>query len=184
MEQTYIVYQSKIKQLGLSFLGLLMVLVCLFITFAGLSEGKYVMLIIGLISLMFFGACEGFIVKQVFKGNGKRIVVLDKDGFYDYSSAIATKDRHILWSEVEKIENKRIMNQEFVSVYVKNSEEFLAKLSSFQRKSIKINVAMGFGEININLQSAKNCTNDQLVARMNNYLSDIAEMKDTKQEDR
>ncbi|MGG5330906.1 STM3941 family protein [Enterococcus sp. AZ163] len=168
MKEEYIVYQSKIKQIGLSFLGLLMVTVCLFVLLAGVVETQYLMIGIGLIGGLFFGACEIFILKQVFVG--KKLVVLTSEGFYDYSSALATKDRLIPWSGIEKIENKSMAGQTFVSAYLKEPDPILSQLSTFQKKAISANVAMGFGEINVNLQSAKNCTNDDLLSRMNRYL--------------
>lgn len=103
---------------------------------------------------------------------GKEIVVLTSEGFFDYSSALATKKMLIRWSDVYKIENKSMLNQQFVSVYLKDSEAFLAKLSNIQRRAIQANLKLGFGEINITLQTAKNCTNPQLIEKMNAYINE------------
>lgn len=168
MKEEYVIYQSKIKQIGLSLLGLLMVVVCLFVLLAGVTETRYLMIGIGIIGSLFFGACEIFILKQVFIG--KKLVVLTKQGFYDYSSALATKDRLIPWDNIKQIENKSMTGQTFVSVYLKKPDSVLSQLSTLQKKAINANAAMGFGEININLQSAKNCTCDDLLSRMNQYL--------------
>lgn len=168
MEKEYVVYQSKSKQIGLSLMGLLMVLVSLVLLLVGVTESEYWILGIGIIGFLFFGACEIYIIKQVFLG--KKLVVLSSLGFNDYSSALATKDKVILWNDVKKIENTGMLNQSFVSVYLKNPEEFLSDLSSFQRKAIAANVKMGFGEINITLQSAKKCTNAQLIEMMHSFI--------------
>lgn len=77
-----------------------------------------------------------------------------------------------MWEEIDKIENKSIVNQSFVSVYLKEPEQVLSGLSSLQRKTIAANVKMGFGEINITLQSAKSCTDDQLISKMNSFIED------------
>lgn len=169
MEKEFVVYQSKSKQIGLVFLGMLMVLASFFILIAGIIETKYVLMLIGIIGFLFFGACELFIVRQVFLG--KKLVVLTDAGFYDYSSALATKDKLILWEEIEKIENKSMVNQSFVSVYLKEPEQVLSGLSSLQRKAIAANVKMGFGEINITLQSAKSCSDDQLISKMDRFMN-------------
>ena len=57
-------------------------------------------------------------------------------------------------------------------MYLKEPEQFLANVSTLQRKAIAANVKMGFGEINISLQSAKKCTNDQLIAKMNRFIEE------------
>ncbi|MDU5511628.1 STM3941 family protein [Enterococcus gilvus] len=168
MEKEFVVYQSKSKQIGLALLGILMVLASFFILIAGIVETQYVLMAVGIIGFLFFGACELFIIKQVFLG--KKLVVLTDAGFYDYSSALATKDKLILWKEIDKIENKSMVNQSFVSVYLKEPEQFLSGLSSLQRKAIAANVKMGFGEINITLQSAKKCNDAQLIAKMNHFM--------------
>lgn len=168
MGNEFVVYQSKVKQIGLSLLGIMMVIASLAVFFAGLADKQYVMILIGGISFAFFGFCEIAIVKQVIKG--KKVVVLTSEGFYDYSSALSTKGRMISWSDVSRIEDTNMVGQEFVSVFLKEPEKFLEQLSSMQRTAVKANIKLGFGEINITLQSAKRCTNDQLIAQMNTYL--------------
>lgn len=69
-------------------------------------------------------------------------------------------------SKIEKID---FAEQEFVSVYLKNSEEILSELPTMSKKLIATNVKMGFGEISINLNSAKKCTVNKLIAKMNRY---------------
>ncbi|MBS7578347.1 MULTISPECIES: STM3941 family protein [unclassified Enterococcus] len=167
MANEFVVYQSKLKQVGLSFLGFIMVFMSLLVCLGGLLEHKYLLIIIGLVGFIFFGMCEAFIVKQVFKG--KKLVILNSKGFFDYSSALATKDMLIPWSSIYKIENKSMINQQFVSIYLRDSESFLQKLSSLQKKAIQANIKMGFGEINITLQSSKKCTNEQLIEKMNQF---------------
>jgi hypothetical protein len=167
--EKFVVYQSKLKQVGLSLLGLLMVGASFAVCAGSLAEGSFLFSMLGIIGLIFFGFCAFFLIKQVFKS--KPIIILNSEGFYDYSSALSAKKLLISWKDISKIEETSMLNQEFVSVYLKQPEEFLAKLSSFQRKAVQANIRMGFGEINITLQSAKHCTNEQLCVQMNRYLS-------------
>ncbi|MEY8258109.1 STM3941 family protein [Erysipelotrichaceae bacterium 66-17] len=169
MKNEHIVYQSKLKQAGLSVLGIFMVFMSLMVFLGGVIETNWLMLIIGLIALVFFGFCEFYIVKQLF--HGKKLVVLTEKGFYDYSTATATKDRLIPWNEIAQIEDKSIMNQSFVSVTLKDPDKLLSSLSGLQKKSIAANVKLGFGQINVNLQSAKQCDNQQLIAMMKEFMS-------------
>lgn len=168
MENEYVVYQSKIKQIWLSLLGLVMVFLSFFILIIGIVGTQFVFIGIGVIGFLFFGACELYIVRQVFLG--KKLVVLSKNGFYDYSSALATKNKMVPWKLVDKIENKSMINQSFVSVYLKEPDQILSSLSSFQRKAIAANVKMGFGEINITLQNAKKCSDDKLISKMTSFM--------------
>ncbi|MHC5229143.1 STM3941 family protein [Enterococcus sp. LJL99] len=163
-EEVFVVYQSKFKQIGLVLLGILMVLA----SFIPLFAGNSLFIIIGIIGIGFFGSCEFYLIKQLI--HGKKIVCLTTKGFYDYSSAMATKDLCILWDEVSEIEIKSMVNQSFVSVYLKDPDKVLANITGLQRKAIQANVKMGFGEINITLQSAKKCTNDELLVKMNQFL--------------
>ncbi|MGX2945856.1 STM3941 family protein [Enterococcus alishanensis] len=171
MKNEYVVYQSKVKQIGLSLLGILMVFMSFFILIIGIMEARYLFMGIGIVGFLFFGACEIYIVRQVFLG--KKLVVLTKMGFYDYSSALATKDIMISWELVDRIEKKSMVNQSFVSVYLKDPEKVLSKLSSMQRKAIAANVKLGFGEVNITLQSAKQCTDEQLIEKMNSFVEEV-----------
>lgn len=170
MGTDYVVYQSKWKQLGLSLVGVLMTLAGLFVLVGGLTERQYVAALVGLIGLLFFGFCTVVIIRQLFVG--KQLVVLTDEGFFDYTSATATKDLLIPWDQIEKIENKSLAQQTFVSVYLRDSEELFSGLSTFQKKAIAANKRMGFGDININLQNAKQCTDAQLIVRMDTYLAD------------
>lgn len=170
MGTDYVVYQSKWKQLGLSLVGVLMTLAGLFVLVGGLTERQYVAALVGLVGLLFFGFCTVVIIRQLFVG--KQLVVLTDDGFFDYTSATATKDLLIPWDQIEKIENKSLAQQTFVSVYLRDSEELFSGLSTFQKKAIAANKRMGFGDININLQNAKQCTDAQLIVRMDAYLAD------------
>ena len=170
MDRKYIVYQSKGKQFGLSLLGLFMVLMSLFVLLAGLTEAHWLYTGIGIIGVLFFGWCEYFIIRQLI--HGKELAVLLPEGFCDYSTAYATKDQLISWSQIKMITNQSIAGQSFVSVWLKEPEDFLSRLSTVQRTAISANRKLGFGEINISLQSAKHCTNDQLIEKMNQFMEE------------
>ncbi len=170
MSTDVIVYQSKMKQVGLSLLGLGMVVLSLFVAFAGSIESNYLILTLGILSAVFFGICDIYIFKQLIKG--KELVILTDDGFYDYSSAIATNDLLVSWSDVDRIQSKQVINQTFVSIYLKTPDKYLSQLSSYKQKLIAANIEMGLGEINIVLQNAKNCSQEELIELMNGYLND------------
>lgn len=169
MDTDYVVYQSKWKQFRLSLLGVLMTLASLFVLIGGLNKRRYIVVLVGLIGLLFFSFCTLLIIRQLFVG--KQLVVLTNDGFFDYSSMTSTKDLLIPWHQVQRIENQSIARQTFVSVYLRDPEELFSGLSASQKKTRAANIGMGFGDININLQNAKHCTDAELIVRMDEYLA-------------
>lgn len=54
MDNGYVVYQSKRKQIGLSFLGMFMVVASFSILVAGIVETQYLLMAIGIIGFLFF----------------------------------------------------------------------------------------------------------------------------------
>ncbi|MEI5995419.1 STM3941 family protein [Candidatus Enterococcus mansonii] len=167
MNKDFIVYQSKGKQLLLIFLSIIMTGGSAFLLFhrtVDLRTSPYIFKIVGIVGFLFFGFCLYYFIKQFFIG--KKVVVLTADGFYDYSSAIATKDLLIPWKDVVDIALFNIVGQEFISVKLKNREEFLASLSPLIRKSVQANLKLGSNEININLQNAKDVSLEELLERM------------------
>ncbi|WP_317637365.1 STM3941 family protein [Lactobacillus xylocopicola] len=125
----------------------------------------------GVIWLIMFCFGEIFVIRQMLKGK-KTVVKLTQVGFYDYSSAIATKNLLIPWSAVAKVENKKgILGDRYVSVYLKEPEEFLLQIPLISRIIIKINVKLGLGQFNLVLQTAQDYSNDQLVEQMNSLLA-------------
>jgi len=78
----------------------------------------------------------------------------------------------VSWSDVDRIQSKQVINQTFVSIYLKTPDKYLSQLSSYKQKLIAANIEMGLGEINIVLQNAKNCSQEELIELMNGYLND------------
>lgn len=169
MGNEYIVYQSRLRIVGKFLLGVIMILLFLFTFFVGVLEQQWLLLVTSIIGFIFFGYFEIYIIKQLLVG--RKLVVLTVEGFYDFSSTISPKNQLIPWSQVAKIEKIEFAKQEFVSVYLKNSEEVLSELPTMSKKLIAANVKIGFGEININLNSAKKCTVNKLIKKMNRYKS-------------
>lgn len=163
----FIVYRHRSREVTILVLSLVMLLLCArMLTMAD----TIMMLIIAVIALVFFGACTVIIVKRLVTG-GQQLIVLTTEGFYDYSTATSTKKVLVPWREVEKIENAEMLGQHFVSVYLKDPEAFLTQLPMVVRKIAQANAKMGYGEININLQTTKNINEDELVAKMNTFLA-------------
>ena len=167
---TLIIYQNKTKQFVLAILGFLMTLASIFVTLLGLAINQVIptILIIGILGTIFFGYCEFIILKSLFKKQ-KKLVVLTKEGFYDYSSIASLEDNIVLWKDVKRVSTA---TEYYVSVWLKDPQSTLPKLSKTQQIFIKINTKLKNGEINISVQTAKDTTNKQLSEMMNSYLEE------------
>lgn len=98
-------------------------------------------------------------------------MILTKEGFYDFSSAIATKDRLIPWTEVTDIGIFTIAGQNFLSIALKNREKFLSSLNMITRKATQANLKLGAHEINITMQNAKSISLEELAEQMLCFLN-------------
>ncbi|WP_010294335.1 STM3941 family protein [Clostridium senegalense] len=166
----FIVYQSKSKQLSIMFLAIVMLVIGAFLLFFGITAEEsvnWLCLIIGIVSVVFFGYCLFFILKELFVG--KEIVVVNKEGFYDRSSALSKKSELIKWEAVESIKIVSVTGQQFVSIYLIDSDAYLKSISGLRKKAVQANLKLGTGHININMQSAKNVSIEELYDVMNEF---------------
>ena len=165
-----VVYQSKSKQLMLVFLAIIMVAASLLVFLMGLEMQvlkHYLFIGIGGIGLLFFGFCLLYLIKDLIVG--KKLVVVNEQGFYDFSSAIASRDL-IGWEQVEELGTYTIQGQVFITVFLFDGDEFIQTLPFMKRLAAKANIKLGAGHININTQAMKGITRDELLYEMGNFL--------------
>lgn len=163
----FIVQKSTFKQVFITFLSIgFTILGAIFLTL-GISESSIMPIVLGGIILLFFGFTTFHHLKLLLSGN--KLVVLNKDGFYDYSSAIATKDRLVKWSEVNSIALTRMTGKLFVSIEVKNPEDVFKDQSALTKRTTRINNKMGYKDINITTQNAKGIKAQELATIMQEY---------------
>ncbi len=162
---------SRLKNIILSLSGTLMTLMSGFMLLAGLYSGSYLYnlftIIIGLFGTLFFGSATLFYFKNIFVS--KPILIINNDGFYDNSSILSMKNSLISWDSVRKIKNMPIMGQGMVSIFMKDQDAYLAKLPLFKRLITKMNIALGYGEITINMNQIKDMDGEELTEIMIEY---------------
>lgn len=64
-----------------------------------------------------------------------------------------------------------LMNQGMISIFLKDEKMYLDKLSLLKKSLTKINLAMGYGEITINMNQIQNMNGIKLAETMNEYLN-------------
>ena len=167
-----VVYQSKGKQLKFVFLALVMVAASLLVFTTGLGSQdsrNIIFIAIGLLGILFFGFCLLYIIKDFIVG--KKILVVNEKGFYDYSSAIASKD-FIGWERVQELGTYTIQGQVFITVFLFDGDEFIKSLPAMKRTAIKANIKLGAGHININTQAAKGISREEILHEMSIYFDE------------
>ena len=157
-----IVYAKKGRLTVLAIISAIFVLMgILFIytAFTNFNNGdSLAILIIGIICLVFFGFCGIFTARMVF--GDSTYVVLTEQGLYDYSSAVATREMVIPWSEIAQVgaltQRTGFVSTPYVSIFLRSPQLLESKNASpFGRWYRQANRKLGFGEINIPVQNAK-----------------------------
>lgn len=126
---------SRLKNINLSLLGILMIIISAFMLLAGLCGGSILYniftIFIGLFGTLFFGAATLFYIRNIFII--KPVLILENDGFYENSSILSMKNSLISWDTVKKIKNMPMMGQGMVSIFMKDQDAYLDKLPLFKR---------------------------------------------------
>ncbi len=104
----------------LTILGLLLIVTPGWFTYA---EDPVVLKVIGYILVIFFGACMLLYSQRVF--DKKPAMVLDEEGFTDYTSGVNTGK--VLWQDVTGIFIKEGMGQQFIMLKVKDPEKYIER---------------------------------------------------------
>lgn len=108
--------------------------------------------VIGYASVLFFGLCAALMISKL-PGN-KPGLIIDSNGFNDYSSAIAAGP--ILWSDIEKISVIKMRKQSLVMVYVKEPTAIIERQkSTIKRKIMQLNYNMYGTPISITANGLK-----------------------------
>ncbi|GEM_PF-5299007 len=158
--------QSGTKQIKLVILCIIMIAVSVFVIYyyTHVEENIY-RLIIGIISLIFFGGCSLFIFKRLV--SPVTVLAIDENGFTDRSSASALG--FIPWKYVDEIKPTSLNGQEFISVSLNEAADI--KISKMKQKLIDVNLRMGLPAVNITLMSAK-AKREDVIDTMQKYLAD------------
>lgn len=127
MKDEVVIRQSFLKQLLLTVLGIIMILCNLFVVFL---RRDFFELLIGITGVLFFGTCLVFVIMRLIVP--KTILTINSYGFINNSAAVSS-GKMVYWNQVEDITILSIFNQKFISVKLKNPNEFLQELTPMQK---------------------------------------------------
>jgi hypothetical protein len=103
-------------------------------TFAGKTvvRSSSMIMIVGVLSILFFGLCGYFIAKKLFtKTPG---LIIDDKGISDHSSGIEAG--FIPWHDIKEIGTFKILKQQFVTVLLKDPQKYIDAESNAAKKKV------------------------------------------------
>ena len=136
------------------------------IIIAGFQGSGWVPIVLGLFLLVVFIYAFYFHAKNVLRR--KELLIINDDGFYDYSSGVALGDKLVKWEDVRDIKIGQIKGKEFITVFLVNPSKYIDGTGQMSKKLAQSNAALGFGEINISLGLAKKENIDEVCNYMMN----------------
>lgn len=123
---------------------------------------------IAILGISFFGLIAVLLFKKIF--NSKPGILINSAGITDNSSALSAG--FIPWEDISAIESKRITNQKFIIIILKNPENYLEKIQNkFKQRAMQMNYKMSNSPINISANSLK-ISFDDLYEVLNKALSE------------
>lgn len=130
-------------------------------------------LIVGYVSIIFFGLCALFIIRKL--PDNKPGLIIDNLGLSDNSSGVS--GGQILWSDISNISVIEIHRQKFILLKVKNPQDYINRqTSAFKRKMMKMNFNMYGTPLSLTSNSLKISFNDLYKLLAENY--NIARQKE------
>ena len=128
-------YRTSISRtLGLAGLAVLMIAACYFVarTAVGFKQG------VGWFGVVFFALCLVPIVRQLLRRGPT--VVIDDSGVLDRRWGIGS----IPWPDISSVSLTQVKRQRFISLWLRNEDEYLSRVSPWRQKLAEANRMMGF----------------------------------------
>jgi|GEM_PF-5910431 len=110
--------------------------------FWGKAENDIVMVIIGALSVIFFGPIGLLMIKKF--TSGRPTLEISRDGFYDYHNL---KGQLVTWEEVSDIVTYTINSNTFLGIALKDPDTTLKNLSRLKLLGINSNQKLGLPEL-------------------------------------
>lgn len=108
--------------------------------------------LIAIANIVFFGLIGILVFRKLMEN--KMGLIIDEKGIIDNSSGLSVG--LVLWSDIDSIKETKVFNQKFVSLILRNPQEYIAKVKSgFKRKGMYTNLKMVGSPINISSNSLK-----------------------------
>ncbi|HHX61333.1 MAG TPA: hypothetical protein GX707_11580 [Epulopiscium sp.] len=152
-----VIKETKGKSIGLSLLGIIMVLNGIFVLYIGIRKMIIWYLVVGLVAIIFFGYALTYILIRTYKVLREKddmfLFKINDQGITDCGSKVGVG--LIKWEDIKSVKLGRMFTEKFVSIELLDEEAFFSKLPKGIQKFQKVNRRMGFAPINLSMQTAK-----------------------------
>lgn len=129
--------------------------------------GRAVTIVIGIISILFFGGIAILIIRKLF--DQRPGLVIDKQGLMDNSGGLSAGQ--ILWQDIEDIQVLQIQRQRMILILVNNPQDYLDRQSNaWKRKLMAINYRQYGTPISISTNGLK-ISFDELLEMLKHHLA-------------
>lgn len=133
---------SKTKLWLLNIGSILFVLISIWMLIANVGFHRYNPIVVKLAAIagiLFFGATSFFGFKKLF--DKKFGLIINEEGILDNTSGISVG--LIKWDDIVDIQINQVMTNKFISIYVKNQDEYIAKAKNkMMARIMKSNIRM------------------------------------------
>lgn len=134
---------------------------------------QVLMAISGIVGILFFGFLGFLAIKKL--RDKKPGLIISGAGVTDHSNAFSIG--FIPWSDVVGVTDFRVFKQRFVSIDLKNPQEYIEKQDTIiKRMAMQFNQTIFGAPISISA-SALQCNHDKLKAMLKNYFSEYKKKK-------
>lgn len=147
LTKEHVEYPSAKKLFGLTFASMVFVAVGILLIVVGQweEETPIIMIIIGFISVGFFGLCLIYCLYRLM--NKRPSIIINGDGIMDNSSYIG--GGLLKWSDIQDVVLYEFMGQRFIGLKLHDIERFMAQQSGMKKALIRMNKRMINMPVNI-----------------------------------
>ncbi len=111
---------------------------------------------VGWMSIVFFGACSLVCVWQIFDSRPR--LTVDDEGVLDRTLGVGI----VRWEDIEGAYKRSIASNDFICLRLRNTADYLARLSKVKQAMTSANEALGFTPLSINLSGIHGMTDQVL----------------------
>ena len=139
-----VIYPKTGKMIILLLMSIVFVLLGGFLIYVGLEE-RIMFVIIGIISILFFGFSGIFILNRLI--NKQPALIISKEGITDHSSY--TAGGYIAWEEVRDITLYDLFNQRMIGIKLHDTDKFMSQQTGVKKMLMNTNKNMVDAPVNI-----------------------------------
>lgn len=112
--------------------------------------------LLGGLSVAFFGLCAAVFIRELTRTEPR--LTIDDAGILDRSLGLGL----IRWEDVDDAWAARVSGQPFLCLVLRDPERYLARLGPIKRRLAKMNGALGFTELSLNLSGLAGASPERL----------------------